>query len=170
MVAQTPWTERTFSFDFPVSNFPVIFSRLEGTVFRLQRILLNADDETCGHNEHGWSVKEHVGHLYDLEELWWKRLVDFTESRATLTAADMRNAKTNEAAHNNKSLETLLLMFATKRQQLLETVFPFDKEMLQKTALHPRLNKPMRLIDSLFFVAEHDDNHIATISNLLTKH
>jgi uncharacterized damage-inducible protein DinB len=41
--------------------------------------------------------------------------------------------------------------------------------MLSRISVHPRLNQPMRLIDSLYFVAEHDDHHIAAMSNLLRK-
>src|SRR5215216_6124827 len=42
----------------------------------------------------------------------------------------------------------------------------FDPELFQRSALHPRLNVPMRLVDMLFFQAEHDDYHLATISEL----
>jgi hypothetical protein len=52
---------------FPVSNFPVIFSRLEGALFRLQCILANADDEAAGISKNGWSVKEELGHLSTLK-------------------------------------------------------------------------------------------------------
>jgi hypothetical protein len=38
--------------------------------------------------------------------------------------------------------------------------------MFGRVAIHPRLNKPMRLTDHLFFVAEHDDHHLAHISQL----
>lgn len=169
MVAPTPWFQRSFHFDFPVGLFPVVFSRLEGSLFRLNALLQNADDELCSHNENGWSVKEHLGHLYDLEDLWWKRLKDFSDHEPILTAADLNNTKTKEAKHNEKSLEQLMNAFAAERQKILETVYSFDQEMLSRTSIHPRLNQPMRLIDSLFFVAEHDDHHIAAISNLLRK-
>jgi hypothetical protein len=33
--------------------------------------------------------------------------------------------------------------------------------------MHPRLKQPMRLVDHLFFVAEHDDHHLALIRELL---
>ena len=79
MIQQTPWFERTFDFTFPLGLFPIIFSRLEGSIFRLHSILLNADEEYCSHTAQGWSVKEHVGHLYDLEELWWQPLQDFLQ-------------------------------------------------------------------------------------------
>ena len=169
MTTQTPWIQRNFNFDFPVGLFPVIFSRLEGSIFRLHALLMNADDEDCSRNGNGWSVKEHIGHLYDLEELWWKRLEDFRENRAVLTAADISNAKTKEAGHSEKSLEQLLREFTLERQRILEVSYDFDHIMLSKTALHPRLNLPMRLVDSLYFVAEHDDHHISVISGLLRK-
>jgi uncharacterized damage-inducible protein DinB len=169
MIPQTPWFERRFDFDFSTGLFPVIFSRLEGSIFRLYSLLANADDEACSIRSGGWSVKEHVGHLYDLEELWWKRLNDFVENREMLTTADLRNTKTNEANHNEKSLEQLLEQFSIERQKLLEATFEMDDAMLSRTSVHPRLNQPMRLIDSLYFVAEHDDHHIAALSNLMRR-
>ena len=169
MISQTPWIERSFRFDFPVGIFPVIFSRLEGSIFRLYSLLSNADDVLCSQRKNGWSVKEHVGHLSDLEELWWNRLNDFIQGKNILTAADMSNAKTESAGHNEKTLEQLVEQFTIERMKILEMVYDFDIMMLERTALHPRLQKPMRLVDSLFFVAEHDDHHIAAISTLLRK-
>lgn len=169
MIQQTPWFERSFHFDFPVGLFPVIFSRLEGSIFRLQSILSNADEEHCSHKDSGWSVKQHVGHLYDLEDLWWKRLQDFLDNKELLTTADLTNQKTEQANHNEKTLEQLLQQFAAERQKTLEAIFGFDEALLTRTSLHPRLKQPMRLIDSLYFVAEHDDHHITAISNLLRK-
>lgn len=169
MIIQTPWFERSFSFDFPPGLFPVIFSRLEGSMFRLHALLRNADDEFCSSAANGWSIKQHIGHLHDLEELWWKRLKDFTEGKEVLTAADLNNTKTKEAKHNESTLEQLLLRFTTERQKLLETVYSFDHIYLSRTSIHPRLNQSMRLVDSLYFVAEHDDHHIAIISNMLRK-
>jgi uncharacterized damage-inducible protein DinB len=169
MIQQTPWFQRRFDFDFPVGIFPIIFSRMEGSIFRLYSLLSNADDELCSHNSNGWSVKEHLGHLYDLEELWWKRLQDFQQSKPILTTADLNNQKTKEAGHNEKTLERLLEQFTMERQKILEAVYTFDEELLSTTSVHPRLNQPMRLIDSLYFVAEHDDHHISAISTLLRK-
>ncbi len=169
MVTPTPWFERHFHFDFPVGIFPAIFSRLEGSLFRLSAILQNADAEYSSQNINGWSVKEHVGHLYDLEDLWWKRLNDFLDNKAMLTEADLNNTKTKEAGHNEKTLEQLMQLFIMERQKMLETIYSFDASVLSITSVHPRLLQPMRLIDALYFVAEHDDHHIAAISDLLRK-
>jgi uncharacterized damage-inducible protein DinB len=169
MIPQTPWFQRSFHFDFPVGIFPIIFSRLEGTIFRLSTLLQTADDDRCSYHPDGWSVKEHLGHLYDLEDLWWKRLNDFQQNKTVLTTTDLTNQKTNEAGHNEKTLEQLMLQFTIERQKLLETIYDFDQVLLTRISEHPRLKQPMRLIDALYFVAEHDDHHIATISNLLRK-
>ena len=167
MLTQTPWFERSFDFNFPLTDFPVIFSRLEGSLFCLQGILVNTDDEACSYHSDGWSVKEHLGHLYDLEELWWRRLQDFLDRKEMLTVADLANTKTKEAGHNEKTLEGLMQSFVVERQRILETIYDYDRGTLGLMSVHPRLGQPMRLIDSLYFIAEHDDHHIAKISGLL---
>ena len=169
MISQTPWFERTFNFDFPIGLFPVIFSRLEGSIFRLYSLLANADEEFCGSAAQGWSVKQHLGHLIDLEELWWKRLQDYARHADVLSEADLTNQRTEEAGHNENSLERLLEKFTLERQRTLEAAYAFDEAFLQKTALHPRLQQPMRVIDTLYFVAEHDDHHISALSNLMRR-
>lgn len=136
-------------------------------MFRLQCLLINADEEQCSNNLNGWSVKEQIGHLTDLEELWWKRLQDFLDKKEILSPADLLNTKTKEANHNARPLHQLLQDFAAERQKILEAIYGFDEQTLKLTSLHPRLQQPMRLIDSLYFVAEHDDHHIAVISSLL---
>jgi hypothetical protein len=39
--------------------------------------------------------------------------------------------------------------------------------MFARSAIHPRLNIPMRLVDFVFFEAEHDDYHFTRINELL---
>jgi len=84
-----------------------------------------------------------------------------------LRAADLRNTKTNEANHNVKDAGTLLKQFSAARNKLIERVKDSDEATASLTALHPRLQTPMRLIDSLFFIAEHDDHELAKISRIL---
>ena len=169
MTQQTPWMERRFSFDFTIGLFPIIFSRLEGTIFRLHHLLANADDERCSIATDGWSVKQQIGHLYDMEELWWQRLHDYLKERQMLTTADLSNAKTHNGNHNEATLELLANRFLVERQKLLEAIYTLNASELSQTAIHPRLQQSMRLIDALYFVAEHDDHHLAAVSMLLRK-
>jgi uncharacterized damage-inducible protein DinB len=168
MITQTPWIERKFEFNFPIGMLPVIIERLRGTLPHIQDIIKDKTDEELSQKVEGaWSVKEQVGHLYDLEELWYGRLEDFLSGEQTLRAADMRNTKTHNADHNKKKIEKLLEQFSSARDKLIEKVRNADDEAASFTALHPRLQQPMRLIDALFFVAEHDDHHLSKIRELL---
>ena len=37
------------------------------------------------------------------------------------------------------------------------------------SAIHPRLQQPMRLVDMLYFTAEHDDHHLAQMTELARR-
>jgi len=170
MIEQTPWFERKFDFNFPVGLFPVIVERLRGTAPRIEHIVSNERDERLSRKIDGaWSIKQQVGHLYDLEELWYGRIEDFLAGEKMLRAADLRNTKTHEANHNQKTLRQLLITYSDARNTLIQKVKNFDEATASLTALHPRLQTPMRLIDSLFFVAEHDDHHVTKIRALLDQ-
>ena len=168
MISQTPWIERKFEFNFPVGLFPVIIERLRGTSSHIKDAIKNIPDEHLGIKTEGkWSVKEVIGHLYDLEELWWGRIDDFLAHKETLRAADMSNTKTSSANHNSKTADDLLKQFSTERNKLIDRVKDLDESSASIVALHPRLKTPMRLIDSLFFVAEHDDHELTKIRRLI---
>jgi len=168
MIEQTPWFERKFDFNFPVGLFPVIVERLRGTAPRIANIVNDESDGRLSQSPHGaWSAKEQIGHLYDLEDLWYGRIEDFLAGEKILRAADLGNSKTHQANHNNRSVRELLTLFSHARSRLIDKVQNLDEATVSHTALHPRLQTTMRLIDSLFFVAEHDDHHLAKIRRLL---
>ena len=168
MITQTPWFERKFEFNFPVGLYPVIVERLRGTLLQLEGMLKDIPEEELTMKKDGkWSVKEVVGHLYDLEELWSGRINDFLDHKETLRATDLNNTKTTEANHNAKPITWLFGQFLTSRNVLIKKIENFDEVTASFTALHPRLKQPMRLIDSLFFVAEHDDHELTKIRFLL---
>jgi uncharacterized damage-inducible protein DinB len=171
MIEQTPWFERKFDFNFPVGLFPVIVERLRGTAPHIEHIINTKSEERLMQKLDGsWSVKEQVGHLYDLEELWFGRIEDFLAGEKILRTADLRNTKTHEANHNQKTMRQLLIRFSDARNVLIQKVGNLDEATASLTALHPRLQVPMRLVDSLFFVAEHDDHHVAKIRGLLENY
>ena len=170
MITQTPWFERKFDFNFPVGLFPVIIERLEGALLRIAAMTKNKSEELLTRKPNGeWSAKEQVGHLYDLEELWYGRTVDFLSGEEMLRAADLRNTKTHEAHHNKKEIGKLVELFSSARIKLIDKIKDADEAIASLSALHPRLQTPMRLIDHLFFIAEHDDHHLAKIGMLLRE-
>jgi uncharacterized damage-inducible protein DinB len=114
-----------------------------------------------------WTIQEQAGHLLDLEELWSARLSDFLDGKAHLSAADLQNRKTHEANHNGRPLSNILKEFRAARTALADKLDALDHSAIAPTLSHPRLQQPMRLVDHLYFVAEHDDHHLAKIWSAL---
>lgn len=165
---QVKWFERKFNFDINENIFPSIIERLAGTPARLEEKLKNVPADILSKRiNDSWSIKENIGHLTDLEPLWQGRLDDLINGRQELRPADLQNTKTNSAGHNETPVETLLQSFRKARQQTLALLEPLDETIIFKTALHPRLKTPMRTMDHFLFVADHDDHHLARITELI---
>jgi uncharacterized damage-inducible protein DinB len=168
-MSQVPaWFERKFEFSFPVELLPNLLARLRGTPARLEEALHSRSHEILTRKpEEKWSAQEHAGHLLDLEPLWLARVNDYVAASGQLTATDLRNRKTDEANHNARPLEQILTEFRAARERLLRRVDELDASLFARAIPHPRLKTPMRLVDHLYFVAEHDDHHLARIWELL---
>ena len=163
------WFERKFEFTFPVSQYPSLCVRLRGTPVRMEEMLRDVPQEVLVRKPEGkWSAKEHAGHLLDLESLWSARVSDFLSDEETLSAADLTNRKTHEANHNGREIRGLLAEFRDLRMGLLSRLAALDEAAFERTLLHPRLKQPMRLVDHLYFVAEHDDHHLAKVWELIS--
>ena len=168
-MSQVPiWFERKFAFSFPVEVYPNVCARLRGTPARLEEALRGRSREILIRKEQGkWSAQEQAGHLLDLEALWLTRVEDYVAGSEQLTVADVRNRKTDQADHNARPLEQILAEFRGAREGLLKRVGELDASLFARTIPHPRLKTPMRLVDHLYFVAEHDDHHLARIWELV---
>ncbi len=167
MSERVAWTERTFDFDFPVGLYREFLERLRGTPARVEELIRSVpEDRLTARPDQGWSIQQNVGHLVDLEELFAGRLDDYDASIDMLRPADMTNRKTHQADHNDKSLESILSAFREARAELVRRLESLDPARFGQTALHPRLNQPMRIVDMMYFQAEHDDYHLARISEL----
>jgi len=94
------------------------------------------------------------------------RVDNYLAGGAELTAADLSNQKTHEANHNARNIEEILAQFRSARLRLADRMEGLEAALFARSMLHPRLKKPMRLVDHLYFVAEHDDHHLARIWEL----
>jgi uncharacterized damage-inducible protein DinB len=170
-MSQVPtWFERKFEFTFPVSQYPNLCVRLRGTPARLEELLRDVPREVLVRKPEGkWSAQEHAGHLFDLESLWLARVKDFLSDGQTLTVADLTNRKTDEANHNESDIHEISAKFRQARTSLLNRLASLDEAAFSRSLLHPRLKQPMRLVDHLYFVAEHDDHHLATIWDMISR-
>src|SRR5271163_1935701 len=168
-MSQVPiWFERKFEFSFPAELFPNLCARLRGTPARLDETLRGRSHQVLIRKpQEKWSAQEHAGHLLDLEPLWLARVGDYVAASSQLTVTDLTNRSTDEANHNARPLEHILSRFREARASLLRRVAELDPSLFARSIIHPRLKTPMRLVDHLYFVAEHDDHHLARIWELL---
>jgi uncharacterized damage-inducible protein DinB len=86
--------------------------------------------------------------------------------RSTPRPADLENRATWDAGHNARRLEEIVSEFRDERGRLVDKLSALTQAQLAMTSLHPRLEQPMTVVDLCFFVAEHDDHHLATITAL----
>jgi len=164
------WFDRKFDFNQLSTTFEGVIERLAGTPVRLEEKLKDIKADILSVAVEGtWSIKENVGHLGDLEPLWLNRVEDFVRKEEVLQEADLTNQKTHEARHNEQPIQSLLSAFRSERTKLIERLRPLEENAFELVSRHPRLRTPMRLIDLMYFVAEHDDNHLARISWLINK-
>ena len=164
------WFEREFRFDLPAWMYPNIGDRLRGAgsfhedrFSRLPAAMLKRRDGDQ------WSMQEHAGHLLDLGSLDVARLDDYEAGRAQLQAADLKNRKTYEADHNSNTIQNILASFRAERAEFVHRLDHYDEAFILRSAVHPRLQQPMRVLDFAFFIAEHDDHHLARITGLIRK-
>ena len=163
-----PWIERTFTFDFPPTKWSDLLERLRGTPARIEDRIKGLDPSILTKSDgKGWSIQQNIGHLIDVGYLPMQRMEEILAGTETLVAADMSNRATNEANHNLRDIKELLAEFRTEREALVAKFESVDEADWGKSALHPRINQPMRIVDIAYFDSEHDDYHLARIGELV---
>ncbi len=163
-----PWFERPFSFHLAAEDFPLILERVRGTPARLEERLAGLSREVrTRRRAEAWSIQENAGHLSDLEPLWLGRVADVLEGREVMRPADLTNRKTHQAGHNERPVAEVLEEFRRRRGEFVSRLEGLDEAQVLEGARHPRLEQTMRILDLAFFVAEYDDHHLATITELL---
>ncbi|MGQ0569412.1 MAG: DinB family protein [Armatimonadota bacterium] len=170
MIRKQPWFDRQFPTGLPADLFPVVVERLRGMPARLEDRLSSLPASILTRRSGStWSPQENAGHLLDLEPLWLARVEDLLARRPEMTPADLTNRRTHEANHNAAPLGTILSGFRQARSVLVRRLEAVEDTALTYTAPHPRLRALMSVVDHVFFVAEHDDYHLARTTELLSE-
>jgi uncharacterized damage-inducible protein DinB len=162
------WVERKFNFDhLSEADFPSLVDRLRATPARVDSLVRGLSRERLTRREgDAWSIQEQIGHLLELDALHDGRLEDYRAGASVLRAADMENTKTHAGGYNDRTIEDVLAAFRGVRGRFVEHLDAWEPERRLAVALHPRLQQPMRVVDMLFFAAEHDEHHLARVSDL----
>lgn len=169
MIPQTAWLDRKFVFDLPLGAFPLLLERLRGAPVRTKELVRGLPEQMLATRVNDkWSVKEHLGHLADLESLDDRRLSEFLNRAEALSSADTENRATEIADHRSVPIVEIIRKLTAGREALVNRLEELKVDQVAIVAIHPRLQKPMRLLDWMYFVAEHDDHHLALARRVIT--
>jgi uncharacterized damage-inducible protein DinB len=166
---RTKWFDRVFPPQQDVGIFPCIIERLEGTAVRLSNKIDSIEDNVLYPTSGKWSIKKEIGHLIDLEPLWLARTSQIIDNQKDLKKTDLANTKTHETNHDARDFADLIQEFKQHRDELMLVLRDVTEADLEKAAVHPRLGTPMKIIDLAYFVAEHDDHHLAQMTALINE-
>ncbi len=164
------WFDRQFDFSFGIEQFPGLLERLKKTSLLILEITNRISEQDLNFKPAGkWSVKEQIGHLWVLEPLWQKRFLEIKENQAQMSPADLKNRATDNASFNQYNIKKIITGFQQERKHTIRLLESFSQSDLLNSLYHTRLNQPMRIIDLMYFVAEHDEHHLNIILKILNN-
>lgn len=159
------WFDRSFAFGISPGMLPFLLERLQGTVVRLHHKVAAEADEVLSYQPGGkWSIKQHIGHLAEVDEIALRRIDEIIGGMSPMTPAVFEP----KADYNSQPVAGVLESFAARRRANLDRYARLSDEECLRQSLHPRLKVLMTPVDLAYFDAEHDDHHLVKINELLS--
>ena len=82
------WFDRKLTFGFQKEMLPFFIERLEGTYVRLEKKVMGVDDKILSVKlNNKWSVKQHIGHLAEVDQMANRRIGEMLAGAQTLSPA-----------------------------------------------------------------------------------
>lgn len=157
------WFDRKLTFGYPVEMLPFFLERLDGTAARIEHKVSTLDDTLLSSRlDDKWSVKQHIGHLAEVDQVANKRIQEMVRG-----VSPMSPAVFEPSDYNAWPVEKILEFFRVTRQKNLASYGGLHEQDLKKSSLHPRLNVMMTPVDLAWFDAEHDDHHLVKINEII---
>ena len=157
------WLEKQFDFDFPASKYVEFLQFLRETPAKIEILVKELSKEVLiRRDEDSWSIQENIGHFLAAESLFLGRLDDYENNAPVLRPARFEDNPTDKANFNERDIHRILDEFRAQREIYISRLDALKPEDFEKSILHPRLNKPMRLCDMLSFHVAHDEHHLTS--------
>ena len=158
--------DRKMTFGLPIEMLPFYLERLEGTAVRIEQKVKGVDDKSLSQKFNDkWSIKQHIGHLTEVDRINNKRIDEMTSG-----AAMMSPAVFEPQDYNPWPIEKVIEHFQKTRIENIRKYKSLEESSLIKTSIHPRLKIPMTPVDLAWFDAEHDDHHLVKISDIIKEY
>src|SRR5690606_23765754 len=170
LVITNKWFDRDFNFDFGIEQYNNLLDRLENFPMILNQILDQIPEQFPTYNTEGkWSINQNIGHLFLLEIIWRARFQEINDGKKMMSPADLNNTATTRSSSNKLLITELIKCFWYERIKTIDFLKSLNSDDILKSSIHPRLNQPMRVIDLMYFVAEHDQHHLNTILEIMNN-
>ncbi len=157
------WIERKFSFGSPKEMLPYYLERLEGTIARIENKVREKPDALLSTQLHRkWSVKQHIGHLAEVDQVANIRIREIIDGTSIMSPAVF---EPND--YNPWAIHRVVDFFRSARLINLAVYKAIPESDLLKSSMHPRLKTPMTPVDLAWFDAEHDDHHLVKINEII---
>jgi hypothetical protein len=139
--------------------------RMHGTIVRLETKVNGVSDDVLSNQLDGkWSIKHNIGHLAEVEEISHKRIDEILNGVEVLTSAVVPVQRQD---YNALPVHEVIHLFKKARHESLKRLESLTDAELKMSSLHPRLKVQTNPVDLAFFHAEHDDNHLVRINEIL---
>lgn len=157
------WFDRKMTFGLPKEMLPFYLERLEGTLPRIERKVEGLDDSMLSARIDGaWSIKQHIGHLAEVDRIANTRIREMLNGAEVLSPAVFEPQD-----YNPWPIGQVLAFFRNVRHENIATYRNIAEADLLKSSRHPRLGVPMTPVDLAWFDAEHDDHHLVKINEII---
>lgn len=157
------WFERKFQFGISAEMLPFCIERLEGTIARLEKKVEGHADRILSYQPQGkWSIKQHIGHLAEVDEVALQRIDEMLSGISPMKPAVFEPRQD----YNRQPADQVLEYFRRSRIKNLNRYKTLSEADCARTSLHPRLKQMMNPVDLAFFDAEHDDHHLVKIREI----
>lgn len=147
---------------------PFIIERLRGTPLRVRHIVESAPTERVVFQpKDEWSIPEHLNHLTAVDVEFTGRIRQYLERAETMEVGPAGDIPADtEDELTRAPVPELLSAFDRARSDLLELLEGLDEDAFTHAIYFPYLNREVSLVDKLFFIAQHDDSHVAWLWRL----
>jgi hypothetical protein len=104
-----------------------------------------------------WSIKQHTGHLAEVDVIALRRIAEIVAGTSSMSAAVFELTQD----FNEQPVAHLIAHFRTHRVDNLKVYESLTETDCLKFSMHPRLKVPMTPVDLAFFEAEYDDHTLS---------
>ena len=145
-----------------------MLERVKGTTARLRNLTSHVPRERLLLRPYGqWSVVDHIGHLIYLQDRSEEHVDDFVSRRNELCQIDLSDQASILDLHRRQELGDLIEEFRLKRDYFVRRIQDMDPGALRHQALNRCRGVRMTVVDTILYLAEHDDHHLASMRSIL---